>query len=86
MQLESDSDSIVVSQTVMKLKSFNPINQQTYDFLKNEEYKQDDDGIGEVSTTGGMCMGLTTFGGLEVWAGPLVEGKVRNHHIIQGHF
>ena len=40
----------------------------------------DDDGIGGVSTTGGFCMGLTTFGGLEVWAGPLVEGKVCHHH------
>jgi hypothetical protein len=36
----------------------------------------DDDGIGGVSTTGGFCMGLTTFGGLEVWAGPLVDGKI----------
>lgn len=36
----------------------------------------DDDGVGGVSSTGGMCMGLTTFGGLEVWAAPLVNGKV----------
>ena len=37
----------------------------------------DDDGIGGVSTTGGgFCMGLATFGGLEVWAGPLVDGKI----------
>ena len=25
---------------------------------------------------GGMCLGLTTFGGLEVWAAPLVDGKI----------
>jgi hypothetical protein len=36
----------------------------------------DDDGVGGVSTTGGMCMGLSTFGGLEVWAGPLIDGKI----------
>ncbi len=36
----------------------------------------DDDAIGNVRTTGGMCLGLTTFGGLEVWAGPLVDGKI----------
>merc|ERR1712007_146510 len=36
----------------------------------------DNDLIHKITTGGGFCLGLATMGGLEVWAGPLLGGRL----------